>query len=84
MLQVLRDRQLQGWGDRRQQAQGGDGAGRGRHRQLQEGEPDHVRMGDQGPAAGGGHLQPGQRTFRLLHQQVTISCSTIKTAESAV
>ncbi len=50
-VQVLRDRQLQGWRDRRLQAEGGD-ATRGRgHLQVQEGQPDHVRVGDQGPAA---------------------------------
>ncbi len=44
--QVLRDRKLQGGCDRREQAQGSDTPRCGRHRQLQEGEPHHVRLGD--------------------------------------
>ncbi len=50
-MQVLRDRELQGWCDWREQAQGGHTSSGGRHQQVQEGEPHHVRLGDQGSAA---------------------------------
>ena len=70
-FQVLRDRQLQGRSDRRVQAQSGD-APRGRHHlQVQEGQPHHVRLGDQGPAPGRGRLLSRQRPQRQLNQQVS-------------
>lgn len=69
--QVLRDWQFQGGSDRRQQAQGGHGAGGRRYRQLQAGEPYHVRVGDPRQTAGRGDLQPGQRALGLLHQPVS-------------
>ena len=49
VLQVLRDGQLQGGCDRRQQAQGGDPPRGGHDQQVQEREPDDVRLGDQRP-----------------------------------
>ena len=66
-FQVLRDRELQGWRHRGQQAQGGHTPRRRRHQQVQEGEPHHVRLGDQGPPALGGGLQPGECAQRLQH-----------------
>jgi hypothetical protein len=51
IVQVLRDRELQGGRNRGEQAQGGHTSCRGRHQQVQEGEPHHVRLGDQGSAA---------------------------------
>ncbi len=62
IVQVLRDRELQGGRDRGEQAQGGHTPCRGRHQQVQEGEPHHVRLGDQGSAALRGRLQPGERS----------------------
>ncbi len=50
-MQVLRDWKLQGGRHRGEQAQGGHAPCGGRHQQVQEGEPHHVRLGDQGPAA---------------------------------
>ena len=46
-LQVLRDWQLQGRCDRGQQAQGGNAPRGGHDQQVQEGEPNDVRLGDQ-------------------------------------
>lgn len=70
--QVLRDGLDPSGRDRRQQAQGGDTQSGGRHCQLQEAEPDHVRLGDPRPALGRWRLRPGQHPQRQLHQQVTI------------
>ncbi len=69
-FQILRDWQLQSWCDWRQQAEGGDPSRGGRHLEVQERQPNHVRVGDQGQAPGWGHLQPGQRAQCQLHQQV--------------
>ena len=67
-FQILRDWQLQGGRDRRLQAQGGHARGGGRHLQVQEGQPDHVCLGDKGQTAGGGGLQPRQRAQCQLNQ----------------
>ena len=56
IVKILRNRDLPRRGDRRQQAQGGHAARGGRHREVQAGEPDHVRLGDQGQAAGRGRV----------------------------
>ncbi len=71
MLQVLRDGQLQGRRDRRLQAEGGHADRRGRHLEVQEGQPDDVRLGDPRQAAVRGRLLAGQRAQRQLHQQVS-------------
>ena len=47
-FQILRNRQFQGWRDRGQQTEGGHATRCGRYQQIQEGEPYHVRLGDQG------------------------------------
>ena len=67
-LQVLRDGQLQGGRDRRLEAEGGDAVRRGRHLAVQEGQPDHVRLGDPRQAPLRGRLLAGQRPQRQLHQ----------------
>jgi len=66
-LQILRDRKLQSRSYRRQQTQGCDPSRGGRHFEVQEGQPDHVRVGNQGQVARRGHLQPGQRSQCQLH-----------------
>ena len=66
-LQILRNRKLQSRSHRRQQTQGCDPTRGGRHFEVQEGQSDHVRLGNQGQAARRGHLQPGQRTQCQLH-----------------
>ena len=71
-FKVLRDGQLQGGGDRGVEAEGGHADGGGHHLQVQEGEPDHVRLGDPGQAAHRGSLHPGERPQRLQHQQVQL------------
>ena len=46
LWQVLRDGQLQGGGDRGEQAEGGHPPCGGDDQQVQEGEPHNVRLGD--------------------------------------
>ena len=60
--QILRDGELQGRRDRRLEAEGGHADGGWRDLEVQEGQPDDVRVGDPRPAAVGGRLQPGERT----------------------
>ena len=76
LWQVLRDGQLQGGRDRRLEAEGGDAVRRGRHLAVQEGQPDHVRVGDPGQAALRGGLLSGQRPQRQLHQQASLRYSS--------
>ena len=52
----------------RLQAESGDAVRRGRHLAVQEGQPDHVRLGDPRQAPLRGRLLAGQRPQRQLHQ----------------
>lgn len=70
-FQILRNRELQSWSDRGQQAQGGYRA-RGRfHSELQTGESDDVRMGNPRQTVGRGCLYSRQRAQRLFDQPVS-------------
>ncbi len=66
-MQILRNWKLQSRSHRRQQTQGCDPSRGGRHFEVQEGQSDHVRLGNQGQVARRGHLQPGQCAQCQLH-----------------
>ena len=69
-LQVLRNGFDQTWRHRRFEAEGGHTEGGRRHLYIQEGEPDDVRMGDQGSVTVGDGVWPGERAKCQLNQQV--------------
>lgn len=69
--QILRDREFQSRGDRRQQTESGHRARGGLHSELQARKPDHVRLGDPRQTAGGGRLHSRQRAERIIHQSVS-------------
>lgn len=63
-FQILRDRFDTAQGHRRLQAEGGHGWSGQQDQPIQEGMPQHLRMGDQGSSAAGGRLHQRQHTER--------------------
>ena len=64
IFQVFRDGEHPPGHHRGQQAEGGHSGGGQQDLPVQVGEPDHVRVGDQGQAGGREGVRQRQRAFR--------------------